>query len=538
MTGSGNLGRTPKVLSLHASAGMWSRRRGNEVFGSPPGEGCPLPQQREQEDDVTAGAVGEPRHRGHGSPVDPAGDRRFLSFGDRGLRPRGRRRAPRRHARLRDLGHARRRRHPTPCSCATPSPATATPSARSARPPHAGLVGRPDRPRQGHRHRPLVRRVRQRARRLPGHAPARPAPTPTTASRGAAASRWSRSATWCARQASLADHLGVAPLAQRGRRLDGRACRRSSGRVMYPERVRLDRADRHRAGRQRPADRLVVAPAAASSASTRAGAAATTTTPRPATGPTRALALARMVSQITFRSDDVFTRRFGREVVEPLDGFSLWQRFEVERYLEYHGDKLVRRFDANSYLLLTKAMDLHDVGRGRGGVDAAMRRVAGAGARPSAWPATSSTRSTRARRSSSAARAARRRGPLRGVDSPHGHDAFLIEHEQVGVPAAAPSSTTWRPDMPDQPDPPHPETTAITAGRAASGDSLAPVLFPSTDLRRWTPWPSTPPWSGAPRPHEASTPASAARRSASSRTPSPSSRAPRRRWPRRRGWAR
>ena len=77
--------------------------------------------------------------------------------------------------------------------------------------------------------------------------------------------------------------------------------------------------------------------------------------------------MARMVAQITFRTDDVFTDRFGREVVEPLDGFTLWQRFQVERYLEYHGDKLARRFDANSYLLLTKAMDLHDIGRGRGG---------------------------------------------------------------------------------------------------------------------------------------------------------------------------
>src|SRR3546814_15311348 len=69
-------------------------------------------------------------------------------------------------------------------------------------------------------------------------------------------------------------------------------------------------------------------------------------------GPHESLAIARMVSQITFRSDDVFTRRFGREVVEPIEGFSMWPRFEVERYLEYHGDKLVRRFDANSYLLL------------------------------------------------------------------------------------------------------------------------------------------------------------------------------------------
>ena len=58
-------------------------------------------------------------------------------------------------------------------------------------------------------------------------------------------------------------------------------------------------------------------------------------------------------------------------------GFGLWQRFEVERYLEYHGDKLVRRFDTNSYLVIGKAMDLHDVGRGRGRLDAAMGRVRG-----------------------------------------------------------------------------------------------------------------------------------------------------------------
>ena len=57
------------------------------------------------------------------------------------------------------------------------------------------------------------------------------------------------------------------------------------------------------------------------------------------------------------------------------EGLDLWQRFEVERYLDYHGDKLVRRFDTNSYLIIGKAMDLHDVGRNRGGLEAAMRRV-------------------------------------------------------------------------------------------------------------------------------------------------------------------
>jgi homoserine O-acetyltransferase len=154
-------------------------------------------------------------------------------------------------------------------------------------------------------------------------------------------------------------------------------------------------------------------------------------------GPHESLAIARMVSQITFRSDDVFTRRFGREVVEPIDGFSLWQRFEVERYLEYHGDKLVRRFDANSYLLLTKAMDLHDLGRApRQGVAAAMARLQA----PVLSLGVTSDILYPLHQSQQIVELARAAGvPARSVelDSPHGHDAFLIEREQVGVPLSA-----------------------------------------------------------------------------------------------------
>jgi homoserine O-acetyltransferase len=156
----------------------------------------------------------------------------------------------------------------------------------------------------------------------------------------------------------------------------------------------------------------------------------------PGDGPHESLSVARMVSQITFRSDDVFTRKFGREVVEPLDGFSLWQRFEVERYLEYQGDKLVRRFDANSYLLLTKAMDLHDVGRGRGGTDAAMRRLRA----PLLAIGVESDILYPLYQSQEIVAAARAAGvPARSVelDSPHGHDAFLIERDQVGIPLSA-----------------------------------------------------------------------------------------------------
>jgi homoserine O-acetyltransferase len=152
----------------------------------------------------------------------------------------------------------------------------------------------------------------------------------------------------------------------------------------------------------------------------------------PGDGPHEGLAIARMISQITFRSDDVFSDRFGREVVEPLDGFELWQRFEVERYLDYHGDKLVRRFDANSYLLLSKTMDLHDVARGRGTLEAAFARIEAPlltiGISSDVLYPTYQQREIRDLTLATGGRA-----EYVEVDSPHGHDAFLIDVDQVGA---------------------------------------------------------------------------------------------------------
>lgn len=148
-------------------------------------------------------------------------------------------------------------------------------------------------------------------------------------------------------------------------------------------------------------------------------------------GPHAGLALARSVSQITFRTDDVFTDRFGRDVVEPVDGsFDMWQRFEVERYLQYHGNKLVRRFDANSYLLLSKAMDLHDLGRGRGGMDAALRRIT---ARALVLGVNSDILYPEYQQRELVAGMTRADASYRMIDSPHGHDAFLIEMIQLGT---------------------------------------------------------------------------------------------------------
>ena len=129
----------------------------------------------------------------------------------------------------------------------------------------------------------------------------------------------------------------------------------------------------------------------------------------------------------------IFTRRFGREVVEPLDGFALWQRFQVERYLEYHGDKLARRFDANSYLILTKAMDLHDIARGRGGLEAATARITS----PTLVVGVSSDilyPPYQQRQIRDLLHANGTPCEYVEIDSPHGHDGFLIEPDKVGPP--------------------------------------------------------------------------------------------------------
>lgn len=156
----------------------------------------------------------------------------------------------------------------------------------------------------------------------------------------------------------------------------------------------------------------------------------------PGDGPWEGLEIARQVAQVTFRSDNAFTDRFGREVADRAtsgDTFELWQRFEVERYLDYHGAKLVRRFDANSYLLIGKAMDLHDVARGRGGLRSAMARVQV----PSLAIGISSDLlypSYQQRQIHDLLTDLGTPSEYHEIESHHGHDAFLIDVDQLGPP--------------------------------------------------------------------------------------------------------
>lgn len=150
----------------------------------------------------------------------------------------------------------------------------------------------------------------------------------------------------------------------------------------------------------------------------------------PGEGPHEGLMLARRIAQIHYRSDKSLNDRFGRATVDRMEEAGLWSRFQIESYLDYHGQKLARRFDANSYLVLNKAMDLHDLGRGRDGIANALRRVNV----PSFVVSIDSDNLYTPRQQQELV------GHLRagGVDvryetvhSDHGHDGFLIEFEQL-----------------------------------------------------------------------------------------------------------
>lgn len=138
-------------------------------------------------------------------------------------------------------------------------------------------------------------------------------------------------------------------------------------------------------------------------------------------GPVEGLDLARRIAHVTYRSEPELAERFGRRIQD--DG-----RWAVESYLQHHGEKLVKRFSAASYVTLTEAMNSHDVGRGRGGIEAALARI-------TARTTVAAIDSDRLYPPYQQARVAAGIVGCDGLDivtSPFGHDGFLIEHDQVG----------------------------------------------------------------------------------------------------------
>ncbi|MFF4979417.1 homoserine O-acetyltransferase [Streptomyces sp. NPDC001046] len=145
-------------------------------------------------------------------------------------------------------------------------------------------------------------------------------------------------------------------------------------------------------------------------------------------GPHAGLGLARRLAHVTYRSEPELRARFGRA---PQGGEDPWRggRYQVESYLDHHADKLVRRFDAGSYVTLAHAMNSHDVGRGRGGVRAALSRVTA----PALVAGVDSDRLYPLTQQAELAAGLPGADALRVVESPYGHDGFLIEVEQVAA---------------------------------------------------------------------------------------------------------
>ncbi|WP_392542428.1 homoserine O-acetyltransferase [Oryzobacter telluris] len=144
--------------------------------------------------------------------------------------------------------------------------------------------------------------------------------------------------------------------------------------------------------------------------------------------PLTGMGIARRIAHTTYRHEAELDERFGRRPRTGEDPLGGGGRYDVESYLDHHATKLSRRFDPNSYLVLTEAMNSHDVGRGRGGLAAALGRFEG-----TLHVAGVTTDRLYPLRLTEEMAAARPGTGLSVVTSRHGHDGFLVETEQVGV---------------------------------------------------------------------------------------------------------
>jgi len=150
--------------------------------------------------------------------------------------------------------------------------------------------------------------------------------------------------------------------------------------------------------------------------------------------PKRGLRIARMIGHITYLSDDVMNEKFGRQlreaVADSVTGYRYTTQdieFQIESYLRYQGDKFSEYFDANTYLLITRALDYFDPARAHGGnLTTALQRA------NCKFLLVSFTTDWRfsPRRSREIVKALldnRRDVSYAEIDAPHGHDAFLLD---------------------------------------------------------------------------------------------------------------
>jgi len=144
--------------------------------------------------------------------------------------------------------------------------------------------------------------------------------------------------------------------------------------------------------------------------------------------PKRGLRVARMIGHITYLSDDAMEAKFGRAIRNGALGYSTQEiEFEIESYLRHQGDKFSEYFDANTYLLITRALDYFDPAAEHGGD--LTRAFAAARCRFQIVSFTTDWRFSpaRSREIVKALLDNRRDVSYAEIDAPHGHDAFLLD---------------------------------------------------------------------------------------------------------------
>ena len=152
---------------------------------------------------------------------------------------------------------------------------------------------------------------------------------------------------------------------------------------------------------------------------------------KPGFGPHKGLALARRMALLNYRSPAELNDRFGRTWQSQVSPLTERGKFAVESYLDFHGNKFVRRFDANSYITLVNAMNSHDVGRDRESVESALSKI-------TCKTLVLGVDSDRLFPLSGQELIADHvsgelyGGELQVINSEYGHDGFLIEIEAVG----------------------------------------------------------------------------------------------------------
>ncbi|HWH40276.1 MAG TPA: homoserine O-acetyltransferase [Usitatibacter sp.] len=153
--------------------------------------------------------------------------------------------------------------------------------------------------------------------------------------------------------------------------------------------------------------------------------------------PARGLRLARMLGHITYLSEDLLMEKFGRVLKRDEYGFNYEVEFEIESYLRYQGDKFAQVFDANTYLLMTKALDYFDPAKETGGDLARALSAAKAGFLVASFKSDWRFPPERSREIVTALVASRKAVTYAEIDAPHGHDAFLLDNRHYHELVAA-----------------------------------------------------------------------------------------------------